>query len=86
MQSFTLFGQIGRALFGSHWQADLARALDVNVRTVRRWGAGQEAPPPGVWRDLEEIAIERGAELALIVEEIRKKVIPAVTPAEMMPR
>ena len=78
MQSFTLFGQIGRALFGSHWQAD----LDVNLRILRRWGAGQEEPPPGVWRELEEIAVARGAELALLVNEIHnracEKVIPAV--------
>ena len=86
MKNFTLFGQLGRALFGSHWQSDLARTVNVNLRTVRRWGAGQEEPPPGVWRELEDIAVKRSAELALIVEEIRKKVIPAVTPAEMMPR
>jgi hypothetical protein len=82
VENFTLFGQVGRVLFGSHWQSDLARALDVNLRTLRRWGAGQEEPPPGVWRELEEIAGARGAELALLVNEIHnracEKVIPAV--------
>ena len=71
MKNFTLFGQLGRALFGSHWQSDLARTVNVNLRTVRRWGAGQEEPPPGVWRELEDIAVKRSAELALLAEEIR---------------
>ena len=73
LEALTLFARIGRAFFGSHWQSDLARTIAVNLRTVRRWGAEQEEPPPGVWRELEEIAVERGAELAL-------------APAEMMPR
>jgi hypothetical protein len=71
MENFTLFGQIGRALFGSHWQSDLARTLDVNPRTVRRWGAGQEEPPSGVWRELEDIAVERSAELERLILQTR---------------
>jgi hypothetical protein len=73
MENFTLFGQIGRALFGSHWQSDLARTLDVNPRTVRRWGAGQEEPPPRVWRELEDIAVERGAELERLLLHTRAR-------------
>jgi hypothetical protein len=85
MKNFTLFGQLGRALFGSHWQSDLARTVNVNLRTVRRWGAGQEEPPSGVWRELEEITVTRTAELAGLVDEIRtrstcERIIPAVTP------
>ena len=85
METFTLFGQTGRALFGSHWQSDLARALNVNLRTVRRWGVGQEEPPSGVWRELEEITVTRTADLARLVDEIRnrsacERVILAVTP------
>jgi hypothetical protein len=71
LENLTLFARIGRAFFGPHWQSDLARTIAVNPRTVRRWGAGQEEPPPGVWRELEEIAVERGAKLALLVKEIR---------------
>jgi len=85
MKNFTLFGQLGRALFGSHWQSDLARTVNVNLRTVRRWGAGQEEPPSGVWRELEKITVTRTAELAGLVDEIRtrstcERIIPAVTP------
>ena len=66
-----LFVRLGRALDGSCWQADLARTVNVNPRTVRRWASGQETPPPGVWRELAEIAAGRGADLALLVEEVR---------------
>lgn len=43
---------VGEALFGSRWQSELARALDVSDRTVRRWAAGDETPRAGVYRDL----------------------------------
>jgi hypothetical protein len=32
-----LFEKIGQALFGPFWQCEMARALGVNERTVRRW-------------------------------------------------
>ena len=35
----------GRALFGSAWQVAMAKALDVNERTVRRWHAGDSNVP-----------------------------------------
>lgn len=42
----------GRALFGSAWQCQMAKALDVNERTVRRWYAGDSAIPDGIWAEL----------------------------------
>jgi hypothetical protein len=53
-EQFSLFARLGRALFGSHWQSELARTIDVNLRTVRRWGTGQEEPPAGVRHELEK--------------------------------
>ena len=47
LEALTLFARIGRAFFGSHWQSDLARTIAVNLRTVRRWGAGQERTAAG---------------------------------------
>lgn len=32
-------------LMGRHWKAELARALDINPRTVYRWASG-EIPVP----------------------------------------
>lgn len=35
---------IGEALYGDRWQTDLAAAIGVNVRTIRRWAAGEPIP------------------------------------------
>ncbi len=35
----------GRTLYGSTWQTDLARALDVSPRALRYWVAGRAMPP-----------------------------------------
>jgi DNA-binding transcriptional regulator YiaG len=34
----------GQALYGPRWQSELARALGVSDRTVRRWSASGELP------------------------------------------
>lgn len=47
-----LLQQIGIFLHGEEWQAPLARDLRVNERTMRRWVAGSDEIPRGVWRDL----------------------------------
>lgn len=36
---------MAHAMFGMDWQSPLARALDVNPRTVRRWAAGTTPVP-----------------------------------------
>ena len=58
---------ISTLLYGPHWQSELARALGVSDRTVRRWAAGQ-APPEGVWQDIARLARERLGELQEAVE------------------
>lgn len=32
---------VGEALYGPNWQNKLARALEINDRTVRRWASGE---------------------------------------------
>ena len=51
------------ALYGALWQNALARALDINERTVRRWASGEIPVPIGVWHDISEIIAERVTEL-----------------------
>lgn len=58
---------IGEALFGDRWQRQLAEALGVNERTVRRWYAGTATPSPGVYRELLAIAEKRKARLVRAV-------------------
>jgi hypothetical protein len=55
--------QYGEALFGEQWKAPLARALGVNVRTVKRWAAGEFNPHDGVFDDVRAMLKRRGIEL-----------------------
>jgi hypothetical protein len=47
-----LLKQIGENWYGDQWQAPLARELDVGERSMRRWAAGTDDIPRGVWRDI----------------------------------
>src|SRR5262249_32434366 len=47
-----LLQTVGEFTYGEEWQAPLARGLGVNERTMRRWVAGTDKIPSGVWRDL----------------------------------
>lgn len=49
----------GEALFGARWQSELARALDVSDRTMRRWCVGASPIPEGLSDDLAKLKSER---------------------------
>ena len=58
-----LLTQIGTALFGTEFHPQLAAALGVDARAVRRWCAGTAAVPPGVAAELRDLIRGRLAEL-----------------------
>lgn len=62
---------IGEALFGSRWQSELARALDVSDRTVRRWVAGATDLPPGVAMDLLRLVTDKLGALEAVEQRLR---------------
>jgi hypothetical protein len=62
---------IGRALYGELWQAEMARALGVADRSIRRWLAGDRAVGAGVAEDLATICATRGQALAQWAQIIR---------------
>jgi hypothetical protein len=67
----TLLEEAGAALYGPRWQTDLAHALGVSDRTIRRWIAGGDASiPESVWADIAVVLDLRGADLA----DVRRKV------------
>lgn len=68
MRPLLLLHAIGEALWGSRWQTDMAEALDVAPRTVRRWAAGDVPVPAGVWMDLLRLMQERAARLDDLTE------------------
>jgi hypothetical protein len=47
-----LLQNVGEFFYGQEWQAPLARDLRVNERSMRRWLAGTENIPQGIWTDL----------------------------------
>lgn len=53
-----LLRQVGEALYGSNWQTPLCAAIGVSDRSVRRWVAGQDEMPRGVWHDIHRAARE----------------------------
>lgn len=53
----------GVALYGPRFQRELAAALGVNERTVRRWVAGDTSTPETIENDLKKLVKERSAML-----------------------
>lgn len=63
---------IGTALYGHEWVSPLAAALDVAVRTVQRWAAGDfEVPRTVAERDLPALA--RGPVGDAVVQTLRAR-------------
>jgi hypothetical protein len=62
---------VGESFYGDQWQGPLARDLQVNERSIRRWLAGTEGIPDGVWADLRNrLEYEQS-----LLGELLKKVI-----------
>lgn len=58
---------IGRFLYGGGWQTALAKELDVNIRTMRRWVSGETDIPFAVADEIYSLAAEIQANRALDV-------------------
>ena len=64
MTSAELIRAVGEALWSErHWRAEMASALGVGDRVLRRWATGEVEPPPGIWRELLEAIDARRAQL-----------------------
>lgn len=66
-----LLSDVGEALYGPRWQSDLSRDLGVSDRTVRRWVAGTDDLPKGVYTDLHRLVTERVAQLDELAEALK---------------
>lgn len=66
-----LLVEAGEALYGTRWQSDMARDLDVSDRTVRRWVAGTSDVPAGLYLDLLRLTQERAAALDAIADRLK---------------
>ena len=61
---------VGRSLYGDRWQTDLAGALNVSDRTMRRWVAGTDVPRLDVLGDLLRLVNDRKGELGVVAERL----------------
>ena len=50
---------VGEALYGERWQSSLSRDLDVAVRTVQRWDAGDRGIPAALTVELQQLLKQR---------------------------
>jgi hypothetical protein len=69
-KSALILRKAGRRLFGEDWQGSLSLAIGVSPRSIRRWSAGEEAVPPGIWRDIRRTATERSIAAKQIADDI----------------
>ena len=67
-----LLRDAGEALYGPLWQSELARALGVNGRTVRRWMAKDNAIPAGVWPEVGNLVLFRRLALAALAGKLER--------------
>lgn len=61
---------IGTACFGNRWQTDIAEAVGVNDKTVRRWLSGESAMSPEMSRKLLSVLYARAEALAALARTI----------------
>jgi hypothetical protein len=66
-----LLPRVGEAMWGARWQSDMAEALTISDRTVRRWVAGERIPS-GVWLDLMRLMQERSFVLDGLTDEAKE--------------
>lgn len=59
---------LGKALYGSYWQSQLARDLGVSLRTVARYASGESGVPDRVVEQAESLARDRIRSLTIAVE------------------
>lgn len=69
--------KVGVACFGNTWQTDLAKALTVNNRTVRRWASGETPIPQNIKNELLDLIKAREIEL----DEVKKELMICTTPS-----
>ena len=64
---------VGEALYGLSWHPEIARELNVNVRTVRRMMSGEREIKPWILVKLAELCLDRGIELLDISHILRAR-------------
>lgn len=66
----SLLALTGKTLYGTHWQTDMANALGVSKRAIRRWLA-EGSVPKGVWQELASLLLERQAAISELLRTLQ---------------
>jgi hypothetical protein len=77
-----LLRQIGEEIYGPVWQAELSREIGVSDRSMRRWAAGTDEIPGGVWQAIQDHACDRWAPIKYLHDEL---VVRLNKPEELRP-
>jgi hypothetical protein len=65
---------VGRVLYGEHWRLALARGVQVNDDTIRRWMTGRTDLPVdhGVFEDALTLMRQRQREIATAADDLER--------------
>lgn len=66
-----LLAKAGKALFGPHWQSEMAKVLKCADRTIRRYTAGTSDIPADLWPKLLAVLDQRALEVTEIREHVQ---------------
>jgi len=65
-----LLTAVGESLYGPRWQAALSRDLNVAVRTVQRWDAGDRGIPASLADDLRALLEARQIKISDLLADL----------------
>ncbi len=68
----TQLKQYATAIYGNQFQRELARDLNVNVRSVKYWLVGRYKISDRLYLELAEIAERRSAEILKLAKTLKK--------------
>jgi hypothetical protein len=71
LTSFTL-RKAGVALYGEQWRSELARALGVTDRTVRRWAHDEYSIPDDARGRITQLCRQRAEMLKAVMRRLEK--------------
>jgi hypothetical protein len=71
LTSFTL-RKAGFALYGEQWRSELARALGVTDRTIRRWAHDEYSIPDDARERIIRVCLEREEMLRAVIRGLKK--------------
>jgi hypothetical protein len=66
----TMLKAAGEALWGPHYRSEMARHLDVALRTVMRWDNGDSNIPQTAWEKLAALLRRRKTEIDKVLSKL----------------